>query len=199
MSTEQVDGAPSQHAPQLFDVAWGPALSGEQELVMNFGRSLESTAEILGSHPLSVFFRDFSGSKCSAGKLVELVEEDFQPNGEGKWFDGWVRTGIYGLESEASSGSSQAGGVLWLWQLEGGSSSEYAKAWVITNAADLSSFKSELESKMGWSSCWEDSKTPLAVQVSGSLEAGEEGAPAGGTLIRVHTSAPKSSGVPCLF
>lgn len=48
--------------PEFLDVAWGPSVSGEQELAINLGRDLESARKLLPEHPLSVFFRDFSSS-----------------------------------------------------------------------------------------------------------------------------------------
>ena len=192
MTPSQVHGAPEQHAPQLLDVAWGPSLSGEQQLVIQLGRSLSSTADILQSHPLSVFFRDYSGSTQSAGKLVPLKDEDFKPNGDGKFFDGWLSTGIWGLNPAGNSNETSAlDGTLWLHDVTGDNGS----AWVITNAHKLDSFKEELMTKMSWESAFPLSKTPLAVQMKSSLTADE----AGGMLVRIHQAVPASDETPCLF
>ena len=64
-------------APQFLDVAWGPSLSGQQELMMNLGRDLQTALKLLPSNPTAVFFRDFSGSTASKSSMLKLSAESF--------------------------------------------------------------------------------------------------------------------------
>ena len=93
-----------------------------------------------------------------------------------------------------SAETSALDGTLWLHDVTGDDGS----AWVITNASKLDTFKDELMTKMGWESARTLSKTPLAMQMSGALES-EDGADAGGTLVRIHQAVPASDETPCLF
>ena len=71
--------------------------------MVNLGRDLHTALKLLPSNPTAVFFRDFSGSTVSKSSMLKLSAESFEPNGAGKYFDGWIGAGIYSLE-KASSG-----------------------------------------------------------------------------------------------
>ena len=169
-SQTDVEGAPAYVAPQFLDVAWGPSLSGHQELMVNLGRDLPTALKLLPSDPLSVFFRDFSGSAVSKGGMLALSAESFQPNGAGKYFDGWIGTGIYSLEKaggeESGGGQPAAGdtstavldGCLYMYDMQG----DDGNACVIANSNSYKPFESELKSVTGWKSVSMKSKTAIA-------------------------------------
>ena len=207
-SQTDVEGAPAYVAPQFLDVAWGPSLSGHQELMVNLGRDLPTALKLLPSNPLSVFFRDFSGSAVSKGVMLALSADSFWPNGAGKYFDGWIGTGIYSLEKaggEESGGEQpvavEAGdagtavldGCLYMYDMQGDS----GNACVIANSTSYKPFESELKGVTGWKSVSMKSKTAIATQTSASLKSGT--ASAGASLIRIHNAAPETETENYLF
>ncbi len=193
MTHSEVMGCPSYVAPQFLDVAWGPSLSGEQELVLNLGRDKETALKLLPGNPTKVFFGDYSGGDRSAGSLVELQTSAFAPNGEGRYFDGWVQTGIYGLE-RSGEGDAVLDGCLYMYQMEG----DDGCAVVFTNAAEEDTFKDDLKGQSGWKSVENKGKTPIATQTPASLQT-EGGNPCGGSLIRIHNAVPETEADNYLF
>ena len=165
-------------------------MSGQQELMVNLGRDLQTALKLLPSNPVSVFFRDFSGSTASKSSMLKLSAESFEPNGAGKYFDGWIGTGIYSLEkasSEESGDSSTAvlDGCLYMYDMQG----DDDNACVIANSTSYKPFESELKSMTGWKNVTMKSKTAIATQTSASLKSGT--ASAGASLIRIHNAAPE--------
>ena len=158
--------------------------------MVNLGRDLQTALKLLPSNPVSVFFRDFSGSTASKSSMLKLSAESFEPNGAGKYFDGWIGTGIYSLEkasSEESGDSSTAvlDGCLYMYDMQG----DDDNACVIANSTSYKPFESELKSMTGWKNVTMKSKTAIATQTSASLKSGT--ASAGASLIRIHNAAPE--------
>ena len=52
-------------------------MSGQQELMVNLGRDLQTALKLLPSNPTAVFFRDFSGSTASKSSMLKLSAESF--------------------------------------------------------------------------------------------------------------------------
>lgn len=52
-------------------------MSGQQELMVNLGRDLQTALKLLPSTPAAVFFRDFSGSAASKSSMLKLSAESF--------------------------------------------------------------------------------------------------------------------------
>ena len=158
--------------------------------MVNLGRDLQTALKLLPSNPTAVFFRDFSGSTVSKSSMLKLSAESFEPNGAGKYFDGWIGTGIYSLEK---AGSEEAGdtstavldGCLYMYDMQG----DDGNACVIANSTSYKPFESELKSITGWKSVTMKSKTAIATQTSASLKSGT--ASAGASLIRIHNAAPE--------
>ena len=195
-------------APQFLDVAWGTSLSGQQELMINLGRDLQTALKLLPGAPGAVFFRDFSGSAASKGSMLKLSAESFEPNGAGKYFDGWIGTGIYSLEKAGGgesggeqtaageagdAGAAALDGCLYVYDMQG----DNGNACVIANSTSCKPFESELKSVTGWKSASMKSKTAIATQTSASLKSGT--ASAGASLIRVHGAAPETETENYLF
>lgn len=171
-SQTDVEGAPAYVAPQFLDVAWGTPLSGHQELMVNLGRDLPTALKLLPSSPVSVFFRDFSGSAVSKGGMLALSAESFEPNGAGKYFDGWIGTGIYSLEKAGGgesggqtvaeeagdAGAAVLDGCLYMYDMQG----DDGNACVLANSTTCKPFESELKSATGWKSVSMKSKTAIA-------------------------------------
>ena len=158
--------------------------------MINLGRDLQTALKLLPSNPTAVFFRDFSGSTASKSSMLNLSAESFEPNGAGKYFDGWIGTGIYSLEkagSEESGDTSTAvlDGCLYMYDMQG----DDGNACVIANSTSYKPFESELKSITGWKSVTMKSKTAIATQTSASLKSGT--ASAGASLIRIHNAAPE--------
>ena len=165
--------------------------------MVNLGRDLQTALKLLPSNPAAVFFRDFSGSTVSKSSMLKLSAESFEPNGAGKYFDGWIGTGIYSLEKAGSeeSGEEQpiAGdtstavldGCLYMYDMQG----DDGNACVIANSTSYKPFESDLKSMTGWKSVTMKSKTAIATQTSASLKSGT--ASAGASLIRIHNAAPE--------
>lgn len=105
----------------------------------------------------------------------------FEPNGAGKYFDGWVKTGIFSLEGKEGSASA-CDGTLWRHVFKGNA----GNVTVIANIADGESLLEEVKRKTGWSMMSLKSSSCMAMQTKASLktEGGEE---AGATLVRVHS------------
>ena len=158
--------------------------------MITLGRDLQTALKLLPSNPTAVFFRDFSGSTASKSSMLKLSAESFEPNGAGKYFDGWIGTGIYSLEkagSEESGDTSTAvlDGCLYMYDMQG----DDGNACVIANSTSYKPFESELKSITGWKSVTMKSKTAIATQTSASLKSGT--ASAGASLIRIHNAAPE--------
>lgn len=45
--------------------------------MLNLGRDLQTALKLLPSNPVSVFFRDFSGSTASKSSMLKLSAESF--------------------------------------------------------------------------------------------------------------------------
>lgn len=180
MSPSYVAGAPEQLSPELLDVAWGPSLSGSQELVVNLGRDFKSASKVLDG-TLSIFFKDASGARQAAGEMQALELSAFEPNGAGKYFDGWVKTGIFSLEGKEGS-ASVCDGTLWRHVFKGNA----GNVTVIANVADGESLLEEVKGKTGWSMMSLKSSSCIAMQTKASLKT-EGGEDAGATLVRVHS------------
>ena len=158
--------------------------------MMNLGRDLQTALKLLPSNTVSVFFRDFSGSAVSKSSMLKLSAESFEPNGAGKYFDGWIGTGIYSLEKASSNESGDTStavldGCLYMYDMQG----DDGNACVIANSNSYKPFESELKSMTGWKSVSMKSKTAIATQTSASLKSGT--ASAGASLIRIHNAAPE--------
>ena len=167
--------------------------------MVNLGRDLQTALKLLPSNPAAVFFMDFSGSTASKSSMLKLSAESFEPNGAGKYFDGWIGTGIYSLEKAGSEESGEqpiaeeAGdtstavldGCLYMYDMQG----DDGNACVIANSTSYKPFESELKSITGWKSVTMKSKTAIATQTSASLKSGT--ASAGASLIRIHSAAPE--------
>lgn len=131
--------------------------------MINLGRDLQTALKLLPSNPTAVFFRDFSGSAVSKGVMLALSAESFQPNGAGKYFDGWIGTGIYSLEKAGGEEAGDAGtavldGCLYMYDMRG----DDGNACVIANSTSYRPFESELKSITGWKSVSMKSKTAIA-------------------------------------
>lgn len=158
--------------------------------MINLGRDLQTALKLLPSNPQYVLFRDFSGSTASKSSMLKLSAESFEPNGAGKYFDGWIGTGIYSLEkvgSEEAGDTSAAvlDGCLYMYDMQG----DDGNACVIANSTSYKPFESELKSITGWKNVTMKSKTAIATQTSASLKSGT--ASAGASLIRIHNAAPE--------
>ena len=158
--------------------------------MVNLGRDLQTALKLLPSNTVSVFFRDFSGSTASKSSMLKLSAESFEPNGAGKYFDGWIGTGIYSLEKASSEDSGDTStavldGCLYMYDMQG----DDGNACVIANSTSYKPFESELKSMTGWKSVSMKSKTAIATQTSASLKSGT--ASAGASLIRIHNAAPE--------
>ena len=158
--------------------------------MVNLGRDLQTALKLLPSNPTAVFFRDFSGSTVSKSSMLKLSAESFYPNGAGKYFDGWIGTGIYSLEKSSSEEAGDTStavldGCLYMYDMQG----DDGNACVIANSTSYKPFESELKSMTGWKSVTMKSKTAIATQTSASLKSGT--ASAGASLIRIHNAAPE--------
>lgn len=175
--------------------------------MVNLGRDLPTALKLLPGNPLSVFFRDFSGSTASKSSMLKLSAESFEPNGAGKYFDGWIGTGIFSLEKasksedipstkaagDESSSTAVLDGCLYMYDMQG----DNGNACVIANSTSCKPFESELKSITGWKSVSMKSKTAIATQTSASLKSGT--ASAGASLIRIHNAAPETETENYLF